>query len=261
MSTFSHPVRSRSEVSACGITPIASRTRTGSRATSKPATNPWPEVGTISVVSIRLSVVLPAPLGPRRPNNSPRRTSKVTWSTAVNSPKRLVSSCARIAADCESIVERECNLGGHSRFHLSGGLQNPHFDVEGADVLAPATNVGLGRELSLLPDRHHLPRKSRRRTRRQGHLRRTADTDRAEFGFLQVDARPDCRKVIDGQDGRSRGHPFADLQVLAHHRAGDWRADDGVVRLVGVVLHAGSGGRHRAAVAVESGERVVALLG
>src|ERR1700680_2888923 len=170
MSTFSHPVRSRSEVSACGITPIASRTRTGSRATSKPATMPCPEVGTISVVSIRLSVVLPAPFGPSRPNNSPRRTSKLTWSTAVKAPKRLVSSRACIAADCDSIVERKRDLGGHPRLHLSGRLQNPHFDVERADVLAPAANVGLGRELSLLPDRHYLPRKKQRRMRRQGHL-------------------------------------------------------------------------------------------
>src|SRR5271170_8118551 len=184
MSTFSHPVRSRSEVSACGITPIASRTRSGSRATSKPATNPCPEVGTMSVVSIRLRVVLPAPLGPSRPNNSPRRTSKLTWSTAVKSPKRLVISRACIAADCDSIVERKRDLGGHPGLHLSGRLQNPHLDVERADVLASAANVGLGRELSLLSDGHDLSRKNQRRTSRQRHLRRTADANRAEFGLL-----------------------------------------------------------------------------
>src|SRR5512135_3652342 len=149
MSRFSHPVRSRSEVSACGITPIASRTRTGSRATSKPATNPCPAVGTISVVSMRLSVVLPAPLGPSRPNNSPRRTSKLTRSTAVNSPKRLVSSRAWIAAGDDSIIEREGDLGGHPRLHLSGGLQPAHLDVESADVLASAAHVGLRGELPL----------------------------------------------------------------------------------------------------------------
>src|SRR5215472_2017591 len=144
MSMFSHPVRSRSEVSACGITPIASRTRSGSRATSKPATRPWPDVGRISVVSIRLSVVLPAPLGPSRPKSSPRRTSKLTRSTAVNSPKRLVSSRAWIAADDDSIVEREGDLGRHARLHLSGSLQQAHLDVESADVLPSAAHVGLG---------------------------------------------------------------------------------------------------------------------
>src|SRR5579864_7961844 len=251
MSTFSHPVRSRSEVSACGITPIASRTRTGSRATSKPATNPCPEVGTISVVSIRLSVVLPAPLGPSRLNNSPRRTSKLTWSTAVNSPKRLVSSLACIAADCDSIIERKCDLGGHSRLHLPGRLQNPHLHVKGADVLASAANVGLGRELALLPDRHHLPRKGQRRPRRQRHLSRTADADRAEVGLLHIDPCPDGRKIVDGQDWSTRRDPFADLEVLAHHGAGDGSADDRVVQLVAVVLHVGLRGRHRAAVAIE----------
>src|SRR6202521_5555733 len=251
MSTFSHPERSRSEVSACGITPIASRTRPGSRATSKPATNPWPEVGTISVVSIRLSVVLPAPLGPRRPNSSPRRTSKLTWSTAVNAPKRLVSSRACIAADCDSIVACKCDLDGHSRFHLPGRLQDPHLDVERADVLTPAANVGLGRELPLLCDRHHLPRKKQRRMRRQRHLRGTADADRAKVGLLDIDARPDGREIVDGQDRRSRRDPFTDLEILAHHGAGDWGTDDGVVRLVRIVLHVGLGSGDRAAVAVE----------
>src|SRR5216683_8188187 len=261
MSTFSHPVRSRSEVSACGITPIASRTRTGSRATSKPATNPCPEVGTISVVSIRLSVVLPAPLGPSSPNNSPRRTSKLTWSTAVKSPKRLVSSLARIAADCDSIVERKCDLGSHPRLHLSARLQHPHFHIKGADVLASAANVGLGRELSLLPDGHHLPRKNHRRPRRQRDLGWTADADRAEVGLFHVDARPDGREIVNGQDWGSRRDPFADLEVLAHDGAGDRSADDRVVQLVAVILHVGLGGRHRAAVAIERLSRVVAILG
>src|SRR5689334_21885197 len=182
---------SMSEVSACGITPIASRTRSGSRATSKPATSPWPDVGRISVVSIRLSVVLPAPLGPSRPNNSPRRTSKLTWSTAVKSPKRLVSLRACIAADGDSIVEWEGDLGGHPRLHLAGRLQHPHFDVERADVLAPAAHVRFGCELSLLADRHHLPREEQRRTGRQRHLRRTADANRTEVCLLHVDSGPD----------------------------------------------------------------------
>ena len=33
---------------------------------------------------IRIVVVLPAPFGPRKPNDSPGATSKSTWSTAVN---------------------------------------------------------------------------------------------------------------------------------------------------------------------------------
>ena len=40
---------------------------------------------------IRIVEVLPAPLGPRKPNDSPRATSKSMASTAVKSPNRLVS--------------------------------------------------------------------------------------------------------------------------------------------------------------------------
>ena len=39
---------------------------------------------------IRIVDVLPAPLGPRNPNDSPRATSKSTASTAVRSPNFFV---------------------------------------------------------------------------------------------------------------------------------------------------------------------------
>ena len=41
---------------------------------------------------IRIVVVLPAPLAPTNPVIWPAGTSKDTWSTAMSSPKRLVSS-------------------------------------------------------------------------------------------------------------------------------------------------------------------------
>ena len=40
---------------------------------------------------IRIVEVLPAPFGPRNPNDSPGATSKSMASTATNSPNRLVS--------------------------------------------------------------------------------------------------------------------------------------------------------------------------
>ena len=39
---------------------------------------------------MRIVLVLPAPLGPRKPKLSPAATSKSMPSTAVNTPKRLV---------------------------------------------------------------------------------------------------------------------------------------------------------------------------
>src|SRR6478736_7492739 len=59
--------------------------------TSKPAIVALPEVGRLSPHNMRIAVVLPAPLAPRKPKISPLYTSKEIWSTAQKSPKRLVS--------------------------------------------------------------------------------------------------------------------------------------------------------------------------
>jgi hypothetical protein len=43
-----------------------------------------PELGVMNPASMRIVVVLPAPLGPRKPSTSPGFTSKLTSSTAVS---------------------------------------------------------------------------------------------------------------------------------------------------------------------------------
>src|SRR5580693_2724435 len=58
-------------------------TSIGSSRTSKPATIAVPAVGGIKHVSIRMVVVLPAPLGPKKPTIWPFWISKEMWSTAV----------------------------------------------------------------------------------------------------------------------------------------------------------------------------------
>ena len=83
---FSSTVRSRSLVSACGITPIIRRAAFGSFATSCPAMRAFPAVIGISVVIMRISVDFPAPFGPSSPKISPSFTLKETSSTAVKSP-------------------------------------------------------------------------------------------------------------------------------------------------------------------------------
>ena len=52
----------------------------------EPATRSVPPVAGSRPQSMRNVVVLPAPFGPSRPKISPRRTSKLTWSTAVKAP-------------------------------------------------------------------------------------------------------------------------------------------------------------------------------
>src|SRR5689334_9693251 len=73
------------------------RTSSRSVTTSWPATVAEPEVGFISVQSMLMVVVLPAPLGPRNPNTSPLATSKSTPRTALISPKSFWSPLTTIA--------------------------------------------------------------------------------------------------------------------------------------------------------------------
>ena len=55
-----------------------------------------PAVGGDTQPIIRIVELLPAPFGPRKPNASPRCTSKSTPSTAVRSPNRFTSPRAWI---------------------------------------------------------------------------------------------------------------------------------------------------------------------
>ena len=62
-----------------------------SLAGSRPRTRSVPSVTGEMQATMRMVLVLPAPLGPRKPKAWPGETSKSTASTAVKSPKRLVS--------------------------------------------------------------------------------------------------------------------------------------------------------------------------
>ena len=63
----SRPLCWSSSAASCSATPMRSRTASGSVVTSWPATTARPAVGVSRVHSIRTVVVLPAPLGPRKP--------------------------------------------------------------------------------------------------------------------------------------------------------------------------------------------------
>jgi hypothetical protein len=71
------------------MTPMARRTSSDCVTTSKPSTSAVPDVGWMSVVIMRMSVDLPAPLGPSNPKISPSGTAKLMPLTAVKSPKVL----------------------------------------------------------------------------------------------------------------------------------------------------------------------------
>ena len=67
------------------------------RTMSLPLSSACPEVGAMSVESMLMVVVFPAPLGPRKPNISPLFTSKEMLSTAVTVLNRLVRFSVRTA--------------------------------------------------------------------------------------------------------------------------------------------------------------------
>src|SRR5215469_2894686 len=97
MSRFSRTVSSTSRVSSCGTTPRRARIAGPSVTGFMPRMTSSPALGGETQPIMRIVEDLPAPLGPRNPNASPRRSSKSMPSTAVNSPNRLVRPVAWIS--------------------------------------------------------------------------------------------------------------------------------------------------------------------
>ena len=72
--TSSRPVRRGSHANSPGRLPSRARIARLSRRLSRPNSRALPLVGCRRSSSVRIIVVLPAPLGPRKPNTSPRAT-------------------------------------------------------------------------------------------------------------------------------------------------------------------------------------------
>ncbi|MCY1532400.1 hypothetical protein D9M68_676750 [compost metagenome] len=70
--------------------------------TSAPNSQAWPSLAGNRPVSIFMVVDLPQPLEPRKPNISPFRMRKLTWSTATKSPNFMVRSRASMAISASS---------------------------------------------------------------------------------------------------------------------------------------------------------------
>src|SRR5437763_2121516 len=98
MIRFSRTVSSLSSVSSCGTTPRRDLMRGPSLAGSRPSTLSVPPVIGDTQPIIRIVELWPAPFGPRKPNASPRRTSKSIPSTARSVPNSLTRLRARISA-------------------------------------------------------------------------------------------------------------------------------------------------------------------
>src|SRR2546428_4518929 len=100
-----------------------------SRSTSRPATRTVPLVFARSVVIIRMTVVLPAPLGPRNPKNSPSPTEKLTSLTAFTSswprpPYTLTRWLTSMTEFFEDRAARTC-LSRSGRIETASGIVPP----------------------------------------------------------------------------------------------------------------------------------------
>jgi hypothetical protein len=74
----SSPVVLSSRANSPGRFPTRARTSTLCLCVSRPKTSARPPVGRMNPRSVRMVVVLPAPLGPRKPKTSPSSTSRST---------------------------------------------------------------------------------------------------------------------------------------------------------------------------------------
>src|SRR5262245_7852144 len=91
--------------------PMRIFTSSGFSITSMPSTTPRPPVSGRIPVSILITVVLPEPFGPRKPNISPGSTLKVTPSTAMKSPNLRTKFSAMMADIASPRCWQELHVG------------------------------------------------------------------------------------------------------------------------------------------------------
>ena len=141
--TARHRARSAAPCSRCGRAP-----RRGRAADPAPATRALPPDGRSRPHSMRKMVDLPAPFGPSRPKISPRATAKLTWSTAVKSPKRRTRSRTSIAGPVRRPALRGGGCGHRCACDRGSGVgrrrsrsTNPSSNRGGSGVQRSAAEV------------------------------------------------------------------------------------------------------------------------
>src|SRR5438270_12606515 len=105
-----------------GMNPREALAASGSRARSWPLMATRPAVGLRRPATMRMVVVLPAPLGPRKPWISPAGTERLTPSTAVKDPYVLTSPSTSIMPS------------GGQRPAVGGAIALGDGDLEGPEV-------------------------------------------------------------------------------------------------------------------------------
>src|SRR5260221_1726034 len=96
--------------------------------TSIPATRALPSVGSRMPQSMRMTVDLPEPFGPRKPKIEPLATDSVTRFTAVKEPNLFVRFSQTIISLVMDI--REKHIGRHARPPHVLVIRKPHFHAD-----------------------------------------------------------------------------------------------------------------------------------
>src|SRR5712692_3676387 len=115
------------------------------RVMSRPPIRTRPELAHSRPATRRSNVVLPQPLGPTSENSSPAGTARVTPSTAVTSPKRLVISCSSTPARPPAAGE----LAACRRLDMP--LASARFSDRGAGRRAARSRLVVDLESELVP--------------------------------------------------------------------------------------------------------------
>src|SRR5688572_3139028 len=100
-----------------------------------------PEVGSSKPPIIRSVVFLPQPDGPSRLKNSPSRTSRLMWSTATASPKRLTTSTS-LTSTSGTFVRAPA-----SRVGRPGGTRQAAALLRAAGLIAQRSDAGPGEDM------------------------------------------------------------------------------------------------------------------
>src|SRR6266849_4131538 len=139
---------------------MRSRTDSESVRTSRPSTCASPPLSGKRPVSILMTVVLPLPLGPRKPNISPFPTRKPTSLTAVKLPKRQTRCSAEMATSpficgvvATALIPRfQSHVGGHASEDAASGIIDANLHAKNlVHALLASLNVAR-QEFSLLVD-------------------------------------------------------------------------------------------------------------
>ena len=214
MIRFSSTLSSVSLVIACGMTPIARRTPSAWRDHVEAADDaPCRSVGGSSVVSMRISVDLPAPFGPSRPNTSPGCTLKrdavdggevaevlADVSTSMAAAHRATPplvGIARFSWPCLGAGERQQHVHRHADREPRGPCCRRAGGSRTSDVTLGAADVALRREAGVgaAIEDGALPLLAGG----QPHGQRVADAHAVDVGLLDVGAHP----VVVGIDRAS----------------------------------------------------------